>query len=38
MAKVMATLRDQGAMAYTVAAGQDPLQYISPYGATPMAE
>jgi F-type H+-transporting ATPase subunit alpha len=43
IAKVIATLRDQGAMAYTVvvvAAGQDPLglQYITPYGATTMAE
>jgi F-type H+-transporting ATPase subunit alpha len=43
IAKVIATLREQGAMAYTivvVAAGQDPLglQYITPYGATTMAE
>jgi len=43
IAKVIATLRDQGAMDYTivvVAAGQDPLglQYITPYGATTMAE
>ncbi|WP_448571622.1 alternate F1F0 ATPase, F1 subunit alpha [Trichothermofontia sp.] len=43
IAKVIATLREQGAMDYTVvvvAAGQDPLglQYITPYGATTMAE
>ncbi|QQE63674.1 alternate F1F0 ATPase, F1 subunit alpha [Leptolyngbya sp. BL0902] len=43
MAKVIATLREQGAMDYTVvvvAAGQDPLglQYITPYGATTMGE
>ncbi len=43
IAKVIATLREQGAMAYTivvVAAGQDPLglKYITPYGATTMAE
>lgn len=43
IAKVIAMLREQGAMAYTtvvVAAGQDPLglQYITPYGATTMAE
>lgn len=43
MAKVIATLREQGAMNYTVvvvAAGQDPLglQYITPYGATTMGE
>jgi F-type H+-transporting ATPase subunit alpha len=43
IAKVIATLRDQGAMDYTivvVAAGQDPLglQYITPYGATTMGE
>ncbi len=43
IAQVIATLREQGAMDYTivvVAAGQDPLglQYITPYGATTMAE
>ncbi len=43
IAKVIATLQAQGAMDYTtvvVAAGQDPLglQYITPYGATTMAE
>jgi F-type H+-transporting ATPase subunit alpha len=43
IARVIATLRQQGAMDYTVvvvAAGQDPLglQYITPYGATTMAE
>jgi F-type H+-transporting ATPase subunit alpha len=43
IAKVIETLREQGALAYTVvivAAGQDPLglQYITPYGATTMAE
>jgi F-type H+-transporting ATPase subunit alpha len=43
IAKVIATLREQGAMVYTivvVAAGQDPLglQYITPYSATTMAE
>jgi F-type H+-transporting ATPase subunit alpha len=43
IAKVIADLREQGAMDYTivvVAAGQDPLglQYITPYGATTMAE
>lgn len=43
IAKAIATLREQGAMDYTVvvvAAGQDPLglQYITPYGATTMAE
>lgn len=43
IAKVIASLREQGAMDYTivvVAAGQDPLglQYITPYGATTMAE
>jgi F-type H+-transporting ATPase subunit alpha len=43
IAKVIATLRERGAMDYTVvvvAAGQDPLglQYITPYGATTMAE
>ncbi len=43
IAKVIATLREQGAMDYTivvVAAGQDPLglQYLTPYGATTMAE
>lgn len=43
IAKVIATLHEQGAMDYTivvVAAGQDPLglQYITPYGATTMAE
>jgi F-type H+-transporting ATPase subunit alpha len=42
-ARVVATLREQGAMPYTivvVAAGQDPpgLHYITPYGATAMAE
>ncbi|NMF85732.1 alternate F1F0 ATPase, F1 subunit alpha [Nodosilinea sp. P-1105] len=43
IARVIATLRQHGAMDYTVvvvAAGQDPLglQYITPYGATTMAE
>jgi F-type H+/Na+-transporting ATPase subunit alpha len=43
IAKVIATLQKHGAMDYTivvVAAGQDPLglQYITPYGATTMAE
>ena len=43
IAKVIATLQEHGAMDYTivvVAAGQDPLglQYITPYGATTMAE
>jgi F-type H+-transporting ATPase subunit alpha len=43
IAKVIASLREQGALDYTivvVASGQDPLglQYITPYGATTMAE
>jgi F-type H+-transporting ATPase subunit alpha len=43
IAKAIATLRERDAMDYTivvVAAGQDPLglQYITPYGATTMAE
>ncbi len=43
VAKVIATLREQGAMEYTtvvVASGEDSpgLQYITPYGATTMAE
>ncbi len=43
IAKVIATLQEHSAMDYTivvVAAGQDPLglQYITPYGATTMAE
>lgn len=43
IAQVIATLQAQGAMDYTlvvVAAGQDPLglRYITPYGATTMAE
>lgn len=43
VAKVIETLRQQGAMEYTVvvvASGQDSpgLQYITPYGATTMAE
>ena len=43
VAKVIATLRERGAMEYTivvVASGQDSpgLQYITPYGATTMAE
>ncbi|MEB3882639.1 alternate F1F0 ATPase, F1 subunit alpha [Lyngbya sp. CCY1209] len=43
VAKVIAQLRDRGAMDYTfvvVAAGEDPpgLQYVTPYAATTMAE
>lgn len=43
VAKVIATLREQGAMEYSivvVASGEDSpgLQYITPYGATTMAE
>ncbi|MEB3228091.1 MAG: alternate F1F0 ATPase, F1 subunit alpha [Synechocystis sp.] len=43
IARVIATLREQGAMDYTVvvvATGEDPpgLQYLTPYGATTMAE
>lgn len=43
IAKIFATLASQGALDYTimvVASGQDPLglQYITPYGATTMAE